>query len=274
MKNKKQTKIAVGLLLAALVPAYAFSDMSFKVANIDVIDETTLEVWVNDDLAEQLAIDTDMQVVEDTNMIQSATPDYEDSTKVEIKLNDDLVSNEYYSLLSIAWADGNIAFSFPENFYEQDNTIIEGDELSGIISMEIENARTLIVNFEAAADNDVEMKLIRELWVNNLEKSSSRTVKISLDKKMKADKDYTLTVIKLVSKDDKEIDLENSTIDFVAPDFAPKPELKAAPEETVETMATAKKELPPTGTKENIIIILSLMLSWAVFYRRNTLKNS
>jgi hypothetical protein len=29
--------------------------------------------------------------------------------------------------------------------------------------MEIENARTLIVNFEAAADNDVEMKLIREL---------------------------------------------------------------------------------------------------------------
>jgi hypothetical protein len=44
MKNKKQTKIAVGLLLAALVPAYAFSDMSFKVANIDVIDETTLEV--------------------------------------------------------------------------------------------------------------------------------------------------------------------------------------------------------------------------------------
>jgi hypothetical protein len=43
-----------------------------------------------------------MQVVEDTNMIQSATPDYEDSTKVEIKLNDDLVSNEYYSLLSIA----------------------------------------------------------------------------------------------------------------------------------------------------------------------------
>jgi carbamoylphosphate synthase large subunit len=124
--------------------------------------------------------------------------------------------------------------------------------------MEIKNPKTLILNLEAEADTSIEMKLIRELGVNNLEKTSVRTIRVTLDKKMQSNKDYTLTVIKLASADNKEVSMDNSTIDFKAPEFNPPVvELDAAPEEPV---VTEKKELPPTGTKENIIIILSLLL--------------
>jgi hypothetical protein len=44
MRNKKYIKIISALLLAALIPAYTFSDLEFKVASIDVSDENTLEV--------------------------------------------------------------------------------------------------------------------------------------------------------------------------------------------------------------------------------------
>jgi hypothetical protein len=101
-------------------------------------------------------------------------------------------------------------------------------------------------------------------------------VKVTLEKKMASNKDFTLTIIKLVSSEGKEIELENSAVDFKAPDFTPMPELNAAPEEhkSVENMATARKELPPTGTKENIIIILSMLLAGGVLYRKNRTKIS
>jgi hypothetical protein len=53
-------------------------------------------------LAQTLAIDTDMQVVEDTAMVNEVLRDYEDFKKVEIKLNSDLMPGEYYSLISVA----------------------------------------------------------------------------------------------------------------------------------------------------------------------------
>jgi len=269
MKNKKYIKIAIALFLAALIPAYTFSDLEFKVTSIDVSDENTLEIWVNDDLEAILAIDTDMQVIEDTASVIEALRDYEDFKRVEVKLSEELKIGEYYSLISVAWADGNIAFTFPENFYETENYSIGWEELSGVVSMEIKNSKTLIVNLEADADTNIEMKLIRELGVNNLEKTSPRTIKVTLDKKMQSNKDYTLTIIKLVSGEGKEISMDNSTIDFKAPEFNPPVELNAASEEPV---VTEKKELPPTGTKENIIIILSLLLWWVIIYRREKLQ--
>jgi len=269
MRNKKYIKTAIGLFLAALIPAYTFSDLDFKVANIDVADEGTLEIWLNANLADALAIDTDMQVVEDTDSISEVVRDYEDLKKVEVKLNEDLKVGEYYSLISISWADGNMAFNFPENFYDTENVVLEGEELSWVISMEIKNSKTLVLNLETEAESIVEMKLLRELWVNNLEKTSERTIKVTLDKKMQSNKDYTLTVIKLESMDGKEVSMENSTIDFTAPEFAPPVEMNAAPEEPV---VTEKKELPPTGTKENIIIILSLLLGGIIVYRKEKLQ--
>lgn len=191
-----------------------------SVSDIKVLDANTLSVTLSENPnLEEGELDWEIRVLNDVKM-RGVFASETDTTSVELILEDPILANTTYSLLTVLWADGSIDFTTPssvEGFTASNSSSVEIQDIS---SIEIIDDRTLIVNYrDPLTSSTLEYKLLAESNVVKIEKPDfySPEILISIEPPFTSEKDYILMFIEMQDASGEFLEFDTGIYDFVSP---------------------------------------------------------
>jgi len=190
------------------------------VSEIQVISPTTLEVQFSENPNLRVGeIEAEIKVLRDISVIGGFV---QDSQKVEIVLDDAILPQTAYSLLTIIWAEGSIDFVSPN---ELEGTIIQNIssmEEEDIESIEIIDSRNIIVTYKQdITELDFEYKLLAESNIEKIENLDyyDSKLEITVAPPFASEQDYILMFIDLQDVDWNYVEFDTGIYDFTTPDI-------------------------------------------------------
>lgn len=259
-----------------------------KVEWVDFLDDKTLSIKISAPV-NWISKDSEIKILEDVSVAIS-TKDLDNAKKVTVTLNSDLLDGSSYSLVSVSeWLDSSIDFDVSwdkskivNKDVSKDDTSIEYISVIGPKNIEVYFNKDLTIT-------SFEFKMFKELKVESMFLDTVNLNVKMLDA-LTSKKDY-IAILALKDESNKDIEVENSLYDFVTPEFAvTTPVEKITPVEEVtpmddtetwivwdgvktEEVAMAATATPDTGTKTNILLFITFMLTLVVFFiKRKTIK--
>lgn len=287
-----------GIVTTQEAPVMATS----KVESADFLDDKTMSLKLSQALG-GIATDSEVKVLEDLAVVK-ATKDIDNGKKVKIELLSDIVDGASYSLVSVSEGlDSSIDFSLTGDKSKILNPDFSKDETS-IEYISVVDGKNIEVYFNKdIATPAVEFKMFKELKVESMFLDTTN-LNVKMFDALTSKKDY-IAILSLKDLQNKDIEIENSLYDFTTPEFAApqveaQPEVTAAPlegqlppadltaswamtasgelaatgsGENIEAVAMNAAQTPDTGTKTNVLLFLTFMLSLAIFAsKRKALK--
>ncbi|MDD4151188.1 MAG: Ig-like domain-containing protein [Candidatus Gracilibacteria bacterium] len=247
------------------------------VFQIDKVESTTQKT-IDATFTKSVSKDgMDIKVMED-NRISSVTPDSLDTKKVKIALNEDIALNSSYNLFLVSGPEGSMTFDLGTELATGSivNTETTGEQ--NIVSISFVDTKNIEVTFKKDVAGNAEFKLLREIPTDSITAIDNKVTIMTKDD-LSNSKSYTLTIANLKDSEGNDISAEDSIYDFnytgleTTDTASGATDLNAATGATatgVEVAASQAKELPGTGTKENLLFLASLLLSLFVvlYYRK------
>ncbi len=262
---------------------------STSIVWVDSIDASTLVVRLSNQLS-GISSSSDAKVLEDISVASSIkSPD--NTKKIDIALNSDLMMGTNYSIISISEGlDSSIDFNFSAPMTEIKNSITPTQ--TGINHIVVKDTK----NIELYLNNDAtlgtyEFKVFKEISSANMFLDTSN-VNVQLSQPILPNMDYIL-ILNLKDMENKDIEVENSLFDFVSGEFTTAPVLPEVstgsevpvavevpvdnPMETtgqpIEDVAMKVAQTPDTGAKTNVLLALTFILTlWIFVLRRKSFK--
>ena len=206
--------IAVGLLVGICNITYS---AELSVDEIQVLDANTLSVMLseNPDL-EEGDVEWEVRVLNDIKL-RWAFPSESDTNTVELLLEDPMLPNTTYSLLTVLGADWSIDFTTPETLEWYTASNVGNVESQDIDQIEILDDRTVIVRYrDAITSSNIEFKLLAESDVVSIQKPDFYTAEIiiSIEPPFISNKDYILMFIEMQDASDTFLEFDTGIYDF------------------------------------------------------------
>ena len=194
-----------------------FADV-IGVDDISITSPTTLEVEFSENPNLRVwEIEGEVKVLQDISLRWSSL---QESNTVEIFLEDPLLVNTNYSLLTIIGGDGSIDFRSPSSLngsiIENDNSVSDED----IESIEIINSSNIVVTYKQDLEPwEFEFKLLAENSIEKIENLDYFDAKITItvSPPFLGEKDYILMFIDLQDVDENYLDFDTGIYDFTSP---------------------------------------------------------
>lgn len=217
----KLFKKAIILFIAIAGFASFVYSAPLGVDTIEVKDPNTLSVMLSENPNLSTGeIEAEITILHDVKLRGGFLSD-ETSDTVELILEDPILPNTNYSLLTVVGAEGSIDFTTPAG--------VEGyvtDKLSAVSeqdigSIEIIDDRTInIVYNSVLTSSTYEYKLLAEATVTKVEKNQfeSPELTISVEPPFKASQDYILMFIEMQDVDGNFLEFDTGIYDFSTDD--------------------------------------------------------
>jgi len=214
-----QKIIALFSILGLIHISYAGS---LWVDEIKVIDSNTISVMLSENPNLNVwEIDAEVTLLNDVSTRGAVLSDISDN-QVELMLEDAILPNTSYSLLTISWEDGSIDFTTTDSvewFSAINNSLGESQDIDKI---EMIDDRTMIISYTNDLLSDsYEFKLLAESRVVTIEKPDYYTPEliITLDPPLIWNQDYILMFIDLEDIDGNYIEFDTGIYDFTTEDI-------------------------------------------------------
>lgn len=272
--------VAVGLLSATLVSTTsAFGD--FAPISAKEVDLKTIEVEFSENLKKDAELS--LKVIESWEYIAKVTRDYNHKNKALVELSNELEPNTNYILLGILGAAGNISFSLPSEFSDLElmNERVLNPDNQDIEMINVKSPSEVEVTFTSEIKEDISMKLIKNIDVVFSEIKTDKVASIILDKDLQSHTDYTIAVMSATSESWAKVYSAHSLLDFRTWDtssFQIKQEEMVQvseedkPKDLMDMAHRDDNKLPDSGTKENIIILLALVIGLVIVFKDKLFK--
>ena len=260
---------------------------SVKVWSVDTVDKTTLTVKLDWALTSWVSPQSELKVLKDLNVASSAK-NATDWKVLDVTLAEELsLSGANYSLLSLGDLDLNVDFAVNWVGTKVDNTKA-WTELAWK-TLEVVDAKTLKITFNKDLGTTLpSFKLLKDVKVESVFFDTTN-LNVKLSDGLTKDSAYILMVLALKDNLGKDVEVENSLFDFRTPATIVWDEVLASSGaltgswenltssggtwSDIAAVAMDAKTTPDTWTKENLIILMSLMLAtWIFIFRKKSLK--
>lgn len=271
---------------------------------IEAKDKNTIELQLTGEIALPLwEIDAEIAVLSDT-AIRGAVKMADSTKKVEILLEDEILPNTNYSLLTVQGSEGTIDFITPSivEWYSVAGT-------NGIGFLEVVDAHTLRIEYlQDVTANGFEFKILSESKVTKVEKLDPATNKLTLtvNPDLESEKDYILMMVDMHDVTGNLVSFDGWIYDFKTPLFEQilwdtssgalvaentaswaaisenldaGIELNAAPEVSLEKEGTSTgivttqaaqmvTATPDTGAETWVLVVLTLIINTFFYFTR------
>lgn len=266
--------------------APAVNLLSTSISWVETIDSKTLVVRLGTQLP-VISPNSEAKILEDLGTVTSVK-DTTNLKKITLALTSDLQDGKNYSIISVSEGlDSSIDFNFSGDTSKIMNAALVGAEM-GIEYISVVDAKTVEVYLNQDATLPTyDFKVFKEMSSQNMFLDTTN-LNIQLDTSLVSNKDYIL-ILNLKDAEDKDIEVENSLYDFVTGEFTDVQPLdeavsadtmavtqswviaESASWVTVEAAAMEATRTPDTGTKTNVLLFLTFMLTLSIFMmlRRN-----
>jgi len=223
-----------------------------SVGEIKVLDENTLSVTLSENPNLEIwEIDGEVKVLNDVELAGVFVSET-DSKAIEIILDQALMPETTYSLLTVLGSDGSIDFTTPTTVDGFTSSNMSSVEQQDIDVIQIIDERTLMVYYrEEITASSLEYKLLAESKVVKIEKPDfySSEILLLIDNPFISEKDYILMFIEMQDASGEFLEFDTGIYDFTTPDMN---ELQSFENDIVtETVQTELIEIPEI---EEIII--------------------
>lgn len=209
-----QTIIAFLAILGIISTTYSGS---LGVDEIKVIDSNTISVSLSDNPnLKEGEIEGEVTILNDVNT-RGAVVSEGSEVKVELMLDEPLLPNTSYSLLTISGADGSIDFTTPENvegFMLDNPNIASGQDIA---SIEVLSDTALIVTYrESLSGSALDYKLLAESNIVKMEKPDYflPEIIITIEPPLMSNKDYILMFIEMQDVEGEYLEFDTGIYDF------------------------------------------------------------
>jgi len=163
-------------------------------------------------------VEAEVKILRDISIRGGFT--WKESSQVELILEDPLLPNTNYSLLSIIWADGSIDFKTSDELDDKTIMNLSRDEQEDIKSITIVNSRTVLIDYiQDLSETEFEYKLLAESRVESIENKAYDDSKIFIrvDPPLLAEQNYILMILDMQDVDGIFLDFELWIYDFSTP---------------------------------------------------------
>lgn len=308
MVYKKYIISAIGAL--TLFTSSTFADSNFVVSSVSEISNNKLNVEFSDNLDKNSEFD--FKIIEKWEIISNEIRDYNLKNKAILDLSSDIEAWGSYSLVSVYWTEGEMTFTLPEKIgnLELLNEKVLNPGEQEIEWIKIIDHKKIEVNFTKDIEEDFSMKLIRNIDVESYNFVSDNSVEVKLTDILSNNTDYTLVILSAFNADMEKISLDNSIYDFSIWDYIPEevvveevisediseennnenvessqdetidtetikvPVEDLEPREILEVAADEDVELPKSWTKENILILISILFAAIAIFWQKLIKKA
>lgn len=231
----KHLKKIIAVLAIIGITQISYSE-NLWVDEINVIDANTISVMLSDNPnLNQGEVEWEITILNDLSIRWAITSDISGNS-VEIMLEDPILPNTKYSLLTISGADGSIDFETPQAVDGFSAVNISGSSSQNIDSIEILDDRTLIVHYVMdVSASSYEYKLLAESRVTKIEKPDyfiSELV-ISIEPPLVSNKDYILMFIDMPDAAGNYLEFDTWIYDFTTQEIVT---IENNIEETIEEL--------------------------------------
>ncbi len=290
----------IALLVAIIAIFQATYSGPLGVDKIDVMNANTLKVTLSENPNLKVGEnEADITILNDIK-IQAAVAKEGKVNEIEILIEDAMLPNTNYSLLTVSGAQGSIDFTTPTAVegYTQKNTIVAEEQ--EIESIELIDEKTILVKYKQTLTSSAyEFKLLAETAVDKIEKLSYDIPEllITVEPPLRAEQDYILMIIDMKDVDGTQLEFDTGIYDFKTPLFPeiikeekttdPLIELNAAGEDTsleketlledtslagsgttTEIVAATLTQTPATGTATWLLIFTTIFINGFYFFTR------
>ena len=239
-----QKIIAICAILGLIHISYA---APLWVDEIKAIDSNTISVMLSENPNLNVGtIDAEITLLNDVSIRGVILSDIA-TNQVELMLEDPILANTAYSLLTISWEDGSIDFTTGESvegFVAENSALWNQQDIDKI---EMIDDRTMVISYiDDLASQSYEFKLLAESKIVSIEKPDYYTPEliIALDPPLISNQDYILMFIDLEDVDGNYIEFDTGIYDFSTDEL----------EETIQTEEISSQSgSTMKETKEDII---------------------
>lgn len=285
---KTINKILFLLTTIGLLTANTFAATLDK---IEAINNNTVEITASSDVVFwDINVEWEVKLLKDVPVSFSAK-DTQDMKKVLLNLSSDLTANTSYSLITVLWGEWNIDFKIAEFLQWEfvNSNLMEWEH--GIEKVNIVDSRTIEVYYNVDLTQDTfEYKILSELETTGLKSSWNNVLNLSVAKNLEKSTSYILMVISLKDATGKPLNLTEDLYDLLTPadlmEVVPEEPLVVATTEpdpmaiqevesntwNVLEIAKTAETTPETGTATNILLMIALLLSFGLLYRKKFAK--
>ncbi len=269
-----KTKIlSIFLALSLSLSAFAADVKEATILDLDSSNANIIKVITDTEIiSSDLKLNSEAKIFKDLSL-DKVEIDTEDNKKLKIVLKEDLKANTSYSFLSVYGVDWNIDFSLENevSWIEIENSLIN----ENISSVFISSPKELILNFksEIAQNEDLEVKLLRELKINEvlIDSDNEKQINILLNNLLESNSKYILMLFEVNTKEGEKITFLNSIYDFMTSEFDLKNNIDSneiVKDKTLEKVALNAAETPDTWAETSVLFILTLIMSSIIFFRK------
>jgi len=212
------TNSLIAFFIAVMLTSSTFAD-SIDASSVVAISPHEIEVTFSENPNLRVwEVNAEVKVLQDISLRGGFSSS--EANSVELILEDPLLPNTYYSLLSIIGADGSIDFKTSEELSGKTimNLAREGDE--DIKSITIRDPRTILIHYvQELTETQFEYKLLAESTVEAIENRAYDDGKIymSINPPLIAEQNYILMFLDMQDVDGMFLDFESGIYDFSTP---------------------------------------------------------
>lgn len=247
--------VAVLVLIGIFHMSYS---AELSVDEIKVLDANTLSVTLSENPNLEVGeIEWELRILNDVK-IRGAFPDETDVKSIELLLEEPLLANTTYSLLTVLGTDGSIDFTTPSSveWFTASNTMSMQEQ--DIDSIEVIDNRTLIITYrEAFTTSSLEFKLLAESEIKTIEKPDfyESELIITVTPPIESEKNYILMIIEMQDAGGNFLEFDTGIYDFTSPviDEISQDEIDIDTDPMLEVMEVMQIDTTTSGTWETIM---------------------
>ena len=207
-------------IVSILIASILLSIKSSYAENATVVEITpttthTLDISV-DSLEEKISweLESDLRVYQDLK-IKDITLDEGDTKTVILTLENTLKDENKYSLLSVAWAEGDMEFSYSSSIANGEfmNNSFEG-LWQGIVKAVVQQNVIKISFYKEIEDLDVDFKFYQNVWIDTVKTSGADILEVLLTDTLINESIYVATTTFFSDSSNEKIEIENGIYDF------------------------------------------------------------
>jgi len=226
------------------------------VEEIQVIDKNTISVTLSENPnLEVWDVEGELTLLSDASLRWAILTQWSSNT-VELIMEDALMPETNYSLLTINGADGSMDFTTPESleWYTQDN--ISSWTNQNIKNIEIIDDRTLLIEYNLDVNStNFEYKLLSESIIESVMKPDyfNPELIITVSPPLVWEKDYILMFIEMQDVDGEFLEFDTGIYDFVSPKLE-----DLGDEESFQIEESSDDTIPQNEKNSEILLAESL----------------
>jgi len=192
-----------------------------SVEKINVKDANTLSIVLSENPNMEIwDVEWEIKVLNDVKLRWAFWD--ETTTDIELLLEDPLMPNTSYSLLTVLGADGSIDFTTPWDveWFTVSNTMSVEDQ--DIDSIEVMDNRTIIITYrQDIIESSLEYKLLAESEIDSIKKIDfyEPEIEITVNPPLISGKNYILMIIEMQDAWWNFLEFDTGIYDFVTPEI-------------------------------------------------------